>query len=237
MSLLGGFELRRDEAVVQLPASASRLVALLALRDRPTARSYVAGLLWPDAAEPRANASLRSLLWRANRPAAALIEAANAHLALARSVTTDVRELIAASERVARGSTEAADRDLAAIRRAEDLLPGWYEDWVVLERERLRVMRLHALEALCEHLTAAGNGRQAVAAGLAAVEAEPLRESAQRALVRAELAEGNRAEATRHYERYRRLLWDELGLRPSEQMEDLVRSLRADLGRRRPDGA
>ena len=77
--------------------------------------------------------------------------------------------------------------------RAGELLPHWYDDWVVIERERFRQLRLHALDALCESLAAAGRYAAAVEAGRASVAAEPLRESAHRLLIQAHLAEGNRA--------------------------------------------
>jgi DNA-binding SARP family transcriptional activator len=61
-----------------------------------------------------------------------------------------------------------------------------------------------------------------VEAGLAAVRAEPLRESAHRTLVRAHLAEGNRFEANRQYHNCRRLLQAELGLEPSRGLRELI---------------
>ena len=63
---------------------------------------------------------------------------------------------------------------------------------------------------------------------MAAVLAEPLRESAQRALVSAYLAEGNCWEALRQYEAYKRLLHRELRLAPSALMLALIASLRAE---------
>ncbi len=98
---------------------------------------------------------------------------------------------------------------------AGDLLPGWYDDWVIVERERIRQLRLHALEVLCENLSRSGRHAQAVDAGLSAVAEEPLRESAQRALIAAHLREGNVSEAVRQYDRYRKLLGASLGLEPS----------------------
>jgi hypothetical protein len=72
---------------------------------------------------------------------------------------------------------------------ALELLPGWYDDWVLLEREPLRQRVLHGLEALSRHLVRAGRFAEAVEAAMVAVAVEPLRESAQRALVTAHLAE------------------------------------------------
>jgi DNA-binding SARP family transcriptional activator len=106
---------------------------------------------------------------------------------------------------------------------SSDLLPDWYEDdWVVVHRERYHHLRLHALEAMCERLTATQRYGEAVEAGLAAVRAEPLRESAHQALVKVHLAEGNRYEATRQYQSCRRLLRNELGLEPSPRLQALL---------------
>jgi DNA-binding SARP family transcriptional activator len=141
-------------------------------------------------------------------------------------VVTDIQELIAATDRIAHSSWVPEDADLAEVSRSDELLPGWYEEWVLIERERLRQLRIHALEALGERLIATRKFGRAVEAGLAAVAAEPLRESAHRILIRADLAEGNQAEALRHYWMYRRLLWDELGLRPTSQIEGLIEGMK-----------
>ena len=60
--LLDGFELRLDGRVISLPCAAQRVVALLALHDRAMLRTYAAGLLWPESADERASANLRSVL-------------------------------------------------------------------------------------------------------------------------------------------------------------------------------
>ena len=86
---------------------------------------------------------------------------------------------------------------------------------MLLERERVRQLRMHALEALAEKLAAAGRYGEAVQAAYAAVVAEPLRESAHRAVVRVHLVEGNVAEAVRAYDSFRTMLAEELGVAPS----------------------
>ena len=65
----------------------------------------------------------------------------------------------------------------------------------------------------------------ALAVGLAAVQSEPLRESAHRRVIEVHLSEGNHAEALRQYQTFRRLLADELGLPPSPAMRALVAPL------------
>jgi DNA-binding SARP family transcriptional activator len=105
-----------------------------------------------------------------------------------------------------------------------DLLPGWYDDWVIFERERIRQRLLHALEALSQRLVAAGRWADAVEAAISAVSADPLRESANRVLIEAHLAEGNLVEAHRAYERYRDTVRRELGVEPGERLATLVRT-------------
>jgi DNA-binding SARP family transcriptional activator len=106
-----------------------------------------------------------------------------------------------------------------------DLLPGWYEDWVLAEIEDWRQLRLHALEVLAARFAAAGRwGEAAVTAG-AAVRAEPLRESAHAILIQVHLAEGNQSEAVREFTRYRTLLHAELGLEPTLRLCRMVQEL------------
>jgi DNA-binding SARP family transcriptional activator len=93
---------------------------------------------------------------------------------------------------------------------------------VLVERERFHQLRLHALEAVCDRLITAGRYGEAIDAGLAAVAAEPLRESAHRVLIKAHLAEGNHGEADRQYQLCRHILRDELGVEPSNALRRLV---------------
>ena len=77
---------------------------------------------------------------------------------------------------------------------------------------------LHALEALSRRLVELGRYADAVEAAIAAIAAEPLRESAQRALIEAHLSEGNWVEAHRGFVTYRDLLRRELGVSPSHEL-------------------
>jgi DNA-binding SARP family transcriptional activator len=144
-------------------------------------------------------------------------------LSLRADVDVDVRHLQAIASAVLDGTLRAPDRSTLRELAGDDLLVGWYEDWVLLERERLRQLRLHALEMLSAQLLAAGDASAAVEAGLETVAVEPLRESAHRAVIRAYLAEGNRAEALRQLARLRHLLRGELGVEPSTLVTDLFR--------------
>ena len=138
------------------------------------------------------------------------------HVSLADDLRCDFRESEISARRLLRG--ELAD---LTIENEEwlrgDLLPDWYDDWLLVEKERYRQLRLHALEALCRAYTRHGTYGRAIDAGLAAVAGEPLRESAHRCLIETHIAEGNRCEARRQYETYCTLLWEQIGERPSPE--------------------
>jgi len=86
-------------------------------------------------------------------------------------------------------------------------------------------LRLRALEKMCDQQLARGHRDSALAAGLAAVACDPLRESAHRRLALIHMSEGNLAEALRQYHLYRELARSELGLPPSSQFRRLVAPL------------
>ena len=91
-------------------------------------------------------------------------------------------------------------------------------------------MRLHTLEALAVRFAAMGRSLTLSQPPTQAVRAEPLRESAHRTVVRVHLREGNLVEALRAYDVFREMLWDELGVHPSELMTQLLSGVR-DRGR------
>jgi DNA-binding SARP family transcriptional activator len=209
-----------------LPRGAERLVAHLALAGR-TARTAVAGQLWPEVPEEHAGGSLRSAIWRLQKALPALIEVSGRSLSLAPGVRVDVRDLGDWARRVADPCVALDDTLVPDAGIRGDLLPGWYEDWVLLERERLRQLRMHTLEVLAARLAAAGRHGEALQVAYAAVRAEPLRESAHRTVVRVHLAEGNLAEAVRAHDVFQTLVGAELGVVPTEQMARLVRDVRS----------
>lgn len=104
-----------------------------------------------------------------------------------------------------------------------EILPDWYDEWLLPARERHRQLRLHALETLCALLTRVGRFGEAIQAGLSAVSIEPLRESAHLRVIEAHLAENNLIEALRQYRLLETLLLRELGLRPSPTLRRLIR--------------
>jgi DNA-binding SARP family transcriptional activator len=237
VALIGGFTLRVDDQPVELPLSAQRLVAFLALHPGRLRRPFVAGSLWIDISEQRAHACLRTAVWRCSRPTLDLLTPTATHVGLNPGVAVDVHELSTLAERELDGHSvgdapgrdpephRARDHDGArevALSADGELLPDWYEDWIEFKREGLRQQRLHALEARSHRLREQGRYAEALQAGLAAVATDPLRESAHRALIATHLAEGNVAEAVRQYRRFAARLQADLGLTPTPRLTSLL---------------
>lgn len=229
LCLLGGFALSYGPDRLTLCASAERLLAFLAVygRARPIRRSILAESLWCDADPARAAASLRSALWRLPRPDGRQLVWTSANdLQLCAEVRVDLWHAEDAADVLISGDGgEEAVRPQAIEQLSGDLLPGWSEDWLLIEQETFRQTRLHALERSCALLRSRGRFSAALKAGLAAVKCEPLRESAHREVIEVHLAEDNHAEAIRQYQSFRRLLAHELGLPPSPAIRRLVAPL------------
>jgi DNA-binding SARP family transcriptional activator len=223
VALLGAFGLSLAGREVLLSVPARRLLAFLALHDRAVLRDHVAEMLWLDSTQARAAGSLRSALFKLRQAAGSeLVAASCGKLQLAVRVVVDAREAATWARRVLDPSTDVGDLHADGLAVAGDILPDWYDDWVALERERFRELRLHALETLCARLASAQRFAEAMEAGRAAIKGEPLRESAHRAVMSVHLAEGNRAEALEVYRRFRDRLQHDLGLAPSEHMDELL---------------
>lgn len=221
LSLLGAWRLRRGSTAVTVASREQRLLACLGLFGCRH-RSFLAGLLWPKSTEAQAAGNLRTAVWCISHTFPHLLNTGADTLELDESVRVDTRAL---QRQVATIQTQPQalipDTYVESLGRA-DLLPGWYDDWVVFEQERFRQLRLGALEFLARQHLAAGDPARAVDAALAAAGIEPLRESAHLLLVQAHLGAGNRAAAVRAYTMFADRLYDELRVPPSDQLSDLV---------------
>jgi DNA-binding SARP family transcriptional activator len=194
---------------------------LLALTGRRT-RNQLAGTLWPDSSDDHAMSSLRAAVWNTRRAAGDVLLAQQHTLALATHLTVDVTQLVGLATGVASAPGDHDSAQVVETLETADLLPGWYDDWVLFERERVDHVRFHALDVLARARLRAGQPHEAVVAARSALRIEPLHEGANALLVRAYLAAGGTVEAVRHYHDYRRRLQRELGIRPSPQLTELI---------------
>jgi DNA-binding SARP family transcriptional activator len=231
LDLLGTLSYWDGATTVALHGSAGAVVALVALSPAPVERSVVAGTIWGEVGDSRANGNLRSTLWRLRKAAPDLVHECQGRLAIDHEVSVDHRDVAAWADRLLRGAATDADLDRRISPVDMELLPGHYDDWVVFERERLRQRLLHAVESLALAQASRGRFGDAIESAMVAIAADPMRESAHRVAVQCHLAEHNLVEAHREQLSYVRMMRHELGVLPSDEFMDLVpSSVRESLG-------
>ncbi|RKN38263.1 hypothetical protein D7223_31495 [Micromonospora endolithica] len=231
LRLLGGFVLLNDDTPVRLSPGPQRVVALIAARGR-TARSDAARVLWPRRSVPQAQAELRTFLWRLRQLPFRTVRTDAQYLCLDAAVSCDLHELRVEAEA---WQQWAADRRQPQRRRLDgpgtavhlhelcrDLLPGWYDDWVLAERDALQRIRVPLLRHLARTYKEAGEYGNALQAALHLVDMDPLDEQAQDMLIRIHVAEGNLVEARRAYTAYHSRLTAELGMTPPAALRRLA---------------
>ncbi len=216
--LLGGFDLVGPRGRVELPPSGQRLAAYLAIQGHPVRRSTVAAAIWPDVDEARARANLRSTTCRVGA-LTSVVDATAASLTIAADAVVDVDDL----QRQVRAARAGTEHPIGPPPGFDlELLPGWEDEWVQLERERVRQLELHLLDDVVTTSVHEGRHGDGVDAALRAIRLDPWRESSHAGLLRALLAGGNRAAALTHFRRFAAQMREELGLAPSRDLLDVV---------------
>lgn len=223
LRVIGCFGLRVDGVRVDLAPVPARILAYLALRPGAVARPALAAVLWRDASHERALGNLRSALWRLPACARTAVADSGTALRLADDVVCDAGPLLGA----------AASPDLTDVLTwgwSDELLAGWYDDWVLEAREAIQVRRAGLLEDLAAASGRMGRCGDALMFATLAVAAQPLRESAHRALLRAHLDVGHHREAVGLYRELSQILALELGVGPSAETAALMGVVPATVG-------
>ena len=220
LRVLGYWQLRFDGVPVEVGARQQRLLAALALLHTQP-RHVLAALLWPDSPERQSAGNLRASVFRISHELPRLLSTTDP-LRLDGAVRVDlheVRDLV--SEITLTGGRPVPPASIDLLQEA-NLLPGWYEEWVIDQQDYLLNQRVDALEALARSYLLAGSFGHALCAARAAAVVDPLRESAQHLLVRCHLAEDNYASAVQVYRNFRAHLGRELGVLPSAHFAELL---------------
>ncbi len=186
ISLLGQFRVESQGTVWHLESP--RHILLLALLSlHPNApRARLAGLLWPDSTEEQARTNLRNLLHHLKKACpqlAALLELDGQSIRWKSAATLEVDvHRFRAALTAARSAADAASR-LCHLQQAADwyrgeLLPGFYEDWVLTEREDLHQRYLDALTQLAKLYEETRQYPEAIESLNRFLRADPLNEAA-----------------------------------------------------------
>ena len=215
----------------------SLLAYLVTYRDRPHTRDLLAGTFWPDLTDVAARRRLSQALWeirRALTPHEVLLTEGdtiqfNPRLPLWLDVTA-FEKLVGPQSGA--GNQTASSSQVQALRDAVELycgdfMAGYYDDWVLVERERLRGRFLVALEMLISKLKMRGDYESALLYARRLVAADPLREQVHREVMQLCHLLGRDNEARQQYELCRKMLARELGTEPAASTKALLQEITA----------
>jgi DNA-binding SARP family transcriptional activator len=191
--LLGGLSVQQGEQRLsrfRARATGLMLAYLAFYCHKAHTREALQEMLWPDLEPKVGSARFRpelSWLRRHLEPPGSILYADRQTVRLNPKTTTDVGEFLDAWQTASRAASEA--EQLSALERAValfsgELLPGYYEDWVLAERERLEEAYLNVLQAYAATLAATGDLQGALRYGGEAVRRDPLREETRCDLMR-----------------------------------------------------
>ena len=243
-AFLGGFQITRDNVPVSgfISGKAQALLCYLAVTGRPHLRPALAGLLWGDMPQDKANTNLRKALSNLRKLVPAYLCFTNQSVSFDRSAKYDLDvEAFARQVEVTldRDGNPLAPESVAALTRAVDryqgdFLAGFYvrgaldfEEWVLAERERLRMLALRALRALVNYHAARAENPLAIEYAARLLALEPWCEEIHRQMMLLLARSGRPSAALAQYETCCRVLAKELGVAPMAETTALYERIQA----------
>ena len=240
---------RADPEARLIHAVQALLAYLLLHRKKAHAREVLGGIFWGEHTDARARSCLSTALWRLRQVLEPAGVTRGTYLMTMGSREVgfncnsdhwlDVAAFEAGLQTLSRsrldrleGSDWVAAEEAIALYRG-DLLEGFYEEWALRERERLRILYLDGLGRLLQHHSQSEALEQALDCGRRILEVDPLREEIHREMIRLHLRCGRRGLALQQYEACRQILAEELDVEPMEETQSLYHSI-APAGSRMP---
>ena len=239
----GHFELLCDDEILNLGPNSRALTILkylLANRGRPVSQDHLMGWLWPESNLKKARWSLNSAIHGLRKLLNGcsvsmnyvLLDEGSYRLSSEIIVSTDVDEF---DERYERGrrleqtgeAAEAAIEYEKAIElyRGDYLVEDLYEDWTMVERERLANAYMDIVGRLAVHYMENGQLRECVRCCYRALEKDRCHEDSYRLLMRCYAQMGQLSSAVRQYRMCEQILGQEYGTSPSPETRSLLYSI------------
>lgn len=248
-NFFGHFEVSCEDEPLTLGRNGKALTILkylLANRSRPVSQDHLMGWLWPDSNLKKARWSLNSAIHGLRKllgscPSSfdsashVLLEEGYYRLCPSVRVTTDVDEFEAlyeeglSQEKVDRMPEATAQFESAIeLYRGDYLVEDLYEDWTMVERERLVNAYVDMLGRLAAHYMEVGRHEESIRSCYRVLEKDRCHETSHRLLMRCYARLGLRARALRQYRLCEEALGQEYGLSPSPEIRALYVSLLRD---------
>ena len=230
---LKGLEAAKDQELLSY---------LLIHRTQHHSREALAGLLWSDNSTERSKKYLRQALWHLQAvldsgtdsgQKIVLVEHDWLKLNPANRPWCDVAEFEDAFARAEGTAGSQLAEDVAqALKQAvdlyrDDLLAGWYHDWILFERERLQNKYLIMLDKLLRYSSQHQEYEAGQSYGETILRYDPAQERAHRQLMNLYYTAGNRTAALRQYDRCVTALKQELGVAPERRTTNLYEKIKS----------
>ncbi len=223
--LLGQFDVRLDGRPIEIASRPAQSLLAYLILNPGTAhrREKLAGLLWPDTAEANARRNLRQALWHVRKtlePAGRDYFLAD-DISIAFDANSDYWLDVSVLDR--KTAADWSPEDLIGVVSVYggDLLPGFYDEWATLERERLQAVFEYKMKLLLDRLVEARRWEDALEWGERWIALGHVPEPAYRALILAHAGMGDLSKMAATYRRCVEALRKELGVEPSEQTRAL----------------
>lgn len=217
---------------------------LLLHRDHSLPRETLASILWPETTTAQSKKNLRQTLWQLQTALGSQNESVNDRLLLVEpdwvqlnseaNLWLDVAVFEQAYNLVQKIPGQELDSSTAQLLLNTvqlyqgPLLEGWYQDWCLLERERLQNIYLAILDKLMSYCEVHHDYETGLLYGMRIMCYDRARERTHRRMMRLYYLIGDRAEALRQYERCASALEEELGVSPSKSTTAIYRQIQAD---------
>jgi predicted ATPase/DNA-binding SARP family transcriptional activator len=225
--LLGQFKLQANDLPIELPSRpAQSLLAYLVLNAGVTQRrEKLASLLWPEATETNARSYLRQALWRLRKTLESGSLSWEDYLNISDiSVTFDklADYWLDTEYLLETAAAQPVEEMIENVRLYRgELLPGFYDEWIVLERDRLQAAYHQQMNRLLECFLQNGEWDKALKWSEQWIRLGYSPEPAFRALMRAYAGLGDQGMVSATYQRCMDSLDRELGLGPSPETKQL----------------
>ena len=213
------------------------LVYLLLNRDRVYPRSVLAGIFWGDHCEEKARSCLRTTLCRLRK----VLEPQGIHKGTYLVTTSlgavgfnrqssywlDLEVFEETVNRVLKKPIQRwEDGDAQQLANCQDLytgdlFEGFYEDWAIRERERVRSLYIKSLVHLMQYKNSINAYDDGLVCAHRILDCDPLREKIHRAMMQLYLDNGQPALAIRQYNICCQILDKELGIPPMDATQAL----------------
>ncbi len=237
VSLFGTVRFEKPGQLINVSGSARLLLAFLLLhRNRIFSREVIAGQLWDGQSQESARKCLNTAIWRLRRVIETgdrkddpyLITTSGNEIGFNTKsrywLDVEVLEQALRMNNMSLQNPQATDavvenlEEILALYQG-DLMEGFYADWVIRERERLRLMYLKGLIFLLNYFEHSSQWEKGLTCGQKILDLDPLREDIHRKMMRFYLENGQRAQAIQQYRTCFLVLKTELGIQPMPETQ------------------